>query len=366
MEFDKMLKLKLEKEYIERIGRYLENIKNENVDSTYDIPLVYAVTDILYEHTDGDINNISSEELNELLKKIEFTEDERYYLAYENIKGSNTNHLLNILLRRKLIQGYNNEDCAKIIETIKAENPVITERVTSVINLLEKANWPKKDEINRLIDEKAEVLYNGRINCGGYALKVDSCVWPSNSGFEGCVTGILENFPFVRLIGDSELAEDEYLVAYRISENGHHFIRMEEDGTITEKCSAEPPKNFEGWDADLLLDGREAVFAVKKEHDMGSESVVIEGMNFEQTVKHVLSEGNNTFEYHCHKYSITENGGENIVINDAGEKVADVVSNDQEYSVRIDSDKEDFISNTKSDAFERYGKHKDPPEDMEI
>lgn len=57
--------------------------------------------------------------------------------------------------------------------------------------------------------------FNRIINCGGYALKIDTCVFPGECDFDTKVSSILELFSFVRLLGDTKLQEDEYLVLFR-------------------------------------------------------------------------------------------------------------------------------------------------------
>ncbi len=43
-------------------------------------------------------------------------------------------------------------------------------------------------------------------NCGGYALEIPICIWPDNNyNFEEKVLRIMELYPFVRLLSDSQL-----------------------------------------------------------------------------------------------------------------------------------------------------------------
>ncbi len=105
------------------------------------------------------------------------------------------------------------------------------------------------EELENKIAENVEYWFNQSINCGGCALKIDTCIFPGKGDFERRVSGILESFPFVRLLGDTSLEEDEYLVLYRsLEEGGHHFVRIEDDGTVMEKEGCQPPQKFQGWE----------------------------------------------------------------------------------------------------------------------
>lgn len=101
-------------------------------------------------------------------------------------------------------------------------------------------------------------------NCGGYALQIPICIFAGdNYTFEEKVLRILELFPFVRLLSDTELREDEYVVIFRSGKTGHHFIRIDENGRATDKHESNLPENFQGWGN--LKCASEAVFAVVKQ-----------------------------------------------------------------------------------------------------
>ena len=101
-------------------------------------------------------------------------------------------------------------------------------------------------------------------NCGGFALQIPTCIFSNTKlTFEEDVIRILELFPFVRLLGDSQLQDDEYIVEYRAGKRGHHFIRVDENGIATEKHESGLPQLFSGWGN--LKNDEEAVFAVKKQ-----------------------------------------------------------------------------------------------------
>ena len=72
-----------------------------------------------------------------------------------------------------------------------------------------------KDDLNGLVAYMSQIQ-----NCGGYALEIPVCIWPVNNyTFEEKVLRIMDLYPFVRLLSDSELKEDEYIVRYRAQEN---------------------------------------------------------------------------------------------------------------------------------------------------
>ena len=101
-------------------------------------------------------------------------------------------------------------------------------------------------------------------NCGGFALQIPICIFSgSDYTFEEQVLRIMELYPFVRLLSDTELKEEEYVVVFRSGETGHHFIRIDENGNATDKHECNLPGNFQGWGT--LEHDSEAVFAVVKQ-----------------------------------------------------------------------------------------------------
>lgn len=101
-------------------------------------------------------------------------------------------------------------------------------------------------------------------NCGGYALQIPICIFSGcNYTFEEQVLRIIELYPFVRLLSDTELKEEEYVVIFRSGKTGHHFIRIDEKGKTTDKRECNLPGDFQGWGT--LEHDPEAVFAVVKQ-----------------------------------------------------------------------------------------------------
>lgn len=209
-----------------------------------------------------------------------------------------------------------------------------------------------QEALEQKIEKDVEYLFNSYINCGGYALKVDTCVFPSRCEFEKSVSSILEIFQFVRLLGNTKLGQDEYLVLYRSSEKGgHHFIRIEDDGTVVEKNDCKAPQKFQGWGN--LAGCPEAVFAVKKDHEMnyfkekGNIFLPTDtAMNFGETVWKAIQNRQNTFEYHNHSYTLKKAGEETIYICSNSEVIAEIITDGKEYDIDIRSGKKAYVSNT--------------------
>ncbi len=101
-------------------------------------------------------------------------------------------------------------------------------------------------------------------NCAGYALQIPICIFSgSKYTFEEQVLRITELYPFVRLLSDTKLRENEYIVKFRAGKTGHHFIKIDENGKATEKKECNLPRDFQGWGT--LKNDPEAVFAVIKQ-----------------------------------------------------------------------------------------------------
>ena len=125
--------------------------------------------------------------------------------------------------------------------------------------------FAKKDDIKGL-----EHYMNQCQNCGGYALQIPICIFSGNDyTFEEQVLRITELYPFVRLLSDSELKNEESKVMFRAGKTGHHFIRIVENGEAIEKCESNLPRKFQGWGT--LEDDPEAVFAVLKQEYRSNE-----------------------------------------------------------------------------------------------
>ena len=265
----------------------------------------------------------------------------------------------------------------RITQKIKTlDSPTEEEKIKIAANVLSisshNTNLTKttlKEKILSYINE----LYNSRINCGGYALELDTCLFGTyykgqnaDEHLDRNVSNILELFPFVRLLGNTELQEDEYLVEYRADENGsHHFIKIDSSGNISDKNETNPPRdlnshfNNENMVWGNLANAPHAIFAVKSEHDFHTTGTYFlsDGLNFEETVLKAIQDKSNKFEYHSKKYTICTNSNYNEIVCENGESVAQIITDDSGSIVNKLENKKDFISNTNSSTYDNYLKH---------
>ena len=106
------------------------------------------------------------------------------------------------------------------------------------------------------------------MNCGGFALEMFACLFLKSNNIEEATANILEQFPFVRVLGEEGLHEDEYRVIYRCNENGgHHFVKVGKNDIIIEKDGSGPVREFTEW-PESLKDAPEIEFAVNRDHDI--------------------------------------------------------------------------------------------------
>lgn len=205
-------------------------------------------------------------------------------------------------------------------------------------------------EINRANTTKGALRrFFDRLNCGGYAFEIDTRLYPpKNNDLSRYISSILDNFSFVRLLGDSTLQSDEYLVLYRFTSNfGHHFVKVNSDGLLTEKAGYGNPKIFEGWYS-RFIDSPEVIFAVKKDHlhHCSSSLDFSNGLNFSETVQQAMSDRHNTFSYHSQNYSLKKSpSGQIFVVNKDSTIVASVMQNSSAPTINILSDYSDSIEN---------------------
>ena len=314
------------------------------------------------------------DEFESMVQNINLTNEEKVYLAYNKYKRhfneSDKNAEWDILLRRKLIEVIGNGSIEKAIEILKRNHFEYPSDIQFAIELIGMENWEGRETLEKTIQENVEAGFNMRMNCGGYALKADTCIFGGvykNTDINGYlnknVSSLLEKFPYIRLLGDTELGEDEYIVAYRVNDNGgHHFIRIESDGTIKDKNESKPPRVLESlfnekevW-GESLKDCPQAIFAVKNNHDIHAQKysyILNDGQDFEETVLYALNIKNSEFQYHNRNYSIV-NDKENTLIYSNGEIVATIISDESGTIIVEKEEKLDYISNTKSSTFEKY------------
>lgn len=381
MEFEKELKNKICKRNLERIEKNFQkhwnsfdNLRTDVIENIiHDILIEVKAVVRLYNTMVSDKNNqiffddkdITLNSLIELKKKVILSQSEKEYIEYQNeldfSKENNIEAIIEVLIRRLLSEKTNIENLTEFdkIREEKFKGNIYANRYLHIISLISGELFEEsEDKFSKMISDRVEENFNFHINCGGYAFEIDTCIFPGKNDFDKSVSNILELFPFVRLVGDTQLQEDEYLVLYRCSKEGHHFIKQANDGTFLEKEGGNPPKNFEGW-SEIFKNSPEAAFAVKKEHEMEYfdkyGSIVIpreNSMNFEETIMHAIKNMQNTFEYHNHIYSLKKTDEEMIYVCSNGKIVAQVLRDEKDYDIEIDEQSKRYISNTKPSVME--------------
>ncbi len=331
-----------------------------------------------YNKIDEIIENFNKEltddKLQEAYENYEFSQEEKEYIKLVQISSNWRGHhsfnykgkyaVTDILLRKKIMEKFDKEaiDTFKdIMQNELAKSTGYRNTINYYMQLL--SDIPYEENIHAKLEEEiqksAEYHFNQSINCGGYALKIDKCVYPTyQESFDKSVSSILNRFSFVRLLGDKPLEDDEYIVIYRAPKgknNGHHFIRVDSDGSVKEKDGSGEPRIFEDWGN--LKSAEEAIFAVKKEHKMfeyESDEINVDykkGLDFEETVTETIKQKKNDFSYHNHNFHLKKSKqDEIIVISDNDKFIAQVVADESDCLVEISNDKEKYVSNTSSNV----------------
>ena len=227
-----------------------------------DIETAYKILDISEEFK----NSLTDEQFIKMFKEHEFTKEELLYIEYvkltnkwRNIKGVSVREqypIVEILLKQRITEEFGEEAIEQFKNIMKEKLKETTDSAMyrtckNYLQIFSEKPFGEtlEKDFETELEKKVESVFCDKINCGGYALKIDSCVFPFNcKDFSQTISSILNKFPFVRLLGEKKIEEDEYLVIYRENKiTGHHFIRVEEDGTVKEKDGKKPPQIFEGW-----------------------------------------------------------------------------------------------------------------------
>lgn len=311
---------------------------------------------ILDEKVNDFYQNFTDSKLKEIYENINFTEEENKYMQLKKMRyieeqTSAKNDLVEIIIRRKLLEMFGKDEISKMLRIISEKSFEGKRHIMQLIsdnpfgkNVIER--WEKE------IDERVQYLFKDNINCGGYALKIDQCFLTTVSSSTKVVeedaqviSSYLEKFPFIRLLGNTKLEDDEYIVIYRTeaghAADGRHFIRVEKDGTITEKDGNSPVRKFKEWIPAFQNEEKiiEVVFAVKEKHRMFGYTYEdvnknCNGKNFEQTVEQAIKEKRNIFTYHCKEYFLKKDKEENVIVCSKEEEkiviVADVILENEE------------------------------------
>lgn len=95
------------------------------------------------------------------------------------------------------------------------------------------------DEYNSLRKRNVRNTDKRTYNCGGYALESFSWYLPRHDGIptepdttiESCVKAMMEDFPNLRVITSiDDLRENEYAVAFRLSDYDFHYVKRAANG----------------------------------------------------------------------------------------------------------------------------------------
>ncbi|MCR5185677.1 MAG: hypothetical protein K6D97_00980 [Clostridia bacterium] len=239
--------------------------------------------DTIADLTEEFMGRFTDKNIAQMYKQHHFTDEELDFMRYTTSThkwrgkreiGIGASYALrDILLREEVIREFGEDALPQL--KMAAENLPgnygFSEAKKHFSGLFSKYPYGKKlkESLEEAIDVETEYSFNNQMNCGGYAFKVDTWVDPTYCRTtEKKIAALISKFPFVRLLHDGKVADDEYLVFYRTDENcGNHFIRVDSDGIVREKDSNKPPQVFKCWSKDLE-GAYETEFAVKKNHRM--------------------------------------------------------------------------------------------------
>lgn len=170
-----------------------------------DSKLIQWLNECLYEepYTDGELNHI-------------YCNGEYYYLI---------NPYLEVAIRRLLFKTYETQDVDEIIKMFEKEKGYFKKDPYAPFIAILNQKFEGKEDIVKYLYEKFEYFINSEFNCGGYALEIFDWVLCDDKDNDVMVTKILAN-PSVRLLGDSLLKEDEYLVV--LDATNYHFIKYKD------------------------------------------------------------------------------------------------------------------------------------------
>ena len=100
-------------------------------------------------------------------------------------------------------------------------------------------DYENDDPFNIAKERNTKNTNREEYNCGGYALGCYSWYCPFTHqvrDFEKNVNQILKDFPNVRLINNTQdLMPNEYMIAFRLSQDDFHFMKRSKNGVWREK-----------------------------------------------------------------------------------------------------------------------------------
>lgn len=351
-------------QYLEDYLSYLERIQDKNSKNwnwiNYVCESYPRIPDIIYAHLisngkNGDEAYEESKEksiikeLNKCLNDKSFTESELNHIYCHNGRG---NPFLDIALKRYFFIIYGTDNIDAIIEKFIHEGKqceLKSDYYKQIISLLNK-KFETKEDVTSKIYSQFEERFNREFNCGGYALEVFDWVSCECKNHDETVSKVLLN-PSVRLLGESVLKKDEYLVV--LDATSYHFIKYK-DGKFVEKCGSYPANDFEGWPPLRDEDKRDLVyFAVKNEHDMDFRyDYKAKILSYEELINKSINDNTYSFEYHGHSYNVALNEEGNYDVLSNNQKVAEAMIDKDECIVDIMEDKKEYVRNTKSKYYD--------------
>ena len=201
--------------------------------------LIYIGKDSDESYEESKTENITKK-LNECMKSSPYSEEELNHLfCYSGLDFDRV--YMDIALKRFFLNLYNVESIEQVIQNIEIEKQYIAnlngkesdidiEDYKYIFETLKKP-FETKNDVIQLITNRFEDRFLKEFNCGGYALEVFDWVDCSSKNHDVTVDRVLLN-PSVRLLGDTELKADEYLVV--LDATTYHFIKQK-DGKLVEK-----------------------------------------------------------------------------------------------------------------------------------
>ena len=352
---------------VEYVYQYFDDILYDYYTKRFGNSKTY---DEIYEMIGDFKAKLTNNKIIEAYNNHKFTQEERDFIKMTGISNTwrgihdfrirTTHATIDVLLRNIIIEEFGESELT-IFREVMQDKSYETEKYRDTINhyLQLFSDKPFGENLSEEIEKNIETMgiyaANQKINCGGYALRIDTCVYPKyQENFSQSVSSILRRFPFVRLLGNKPLEDDEYLVFYRLREGenaGHHFVRVDSDSIVREKDGNSQPKTFENWGNLESCD--EVVFAVKKEHQMfgyNSHDVNYDNQkdfDFEQSTINSIKERCNSFDYHNHVFRLKKSKDDEIfIVSEDGVIVADVVADDSECLVEVREEQRKYVENT--------------------
>lgn len=248
MNFEMFATKKLLSEYVEQ---YLEQImriqksRERGTNEVESIPTKFRhLADIIEAHwvvSCGmdhdevfrrlDSNRRVVEMLNDSLNQKPYSERELNHI-YLDFKVDKTAYE-DIAIKRLLFSIYGTEDVEQITKMFEKEKEYLWGKSSIYMPFIFLLNdeFESKQDVIEYINRTYEDWINKRFNCGGYAFEIVDWVCPIGRSNDDTVSRLLDN-PSVRLLGDTLLEDDEYLVV--LDADNYHFVKCK-DGKFSEK-----------------------------------------------------------------------------------------------------------------------------------